>query len=281
MLMLLTDPEVRYQMLRPAQIVDRRRACPIVYIPLGNIEWHGVQNPLGADTLQAEGIAIRAAQKGGGLVLPPLWYFFPHHETMEWCAADKEAIADTMQLPVGDFPQEQDPSRIRDQNAHYQDLLFDLLVFAETLGFQVGVFISGHYPLISHATVAAHQFAVRRAPFSDQDHTPLLPWAVLEPALRWQLEGGLSAGDHGGGWETSNVMWLHPNTVDLTNLPAEGEPLIGCGGRIPPQQATAERGKANIEAVSDLIVKESMHRLTHPDWYRGAPYLFSLGKWQE
>ncbi len=279
--MLPTEPEVRYQMLRPAQIVDRRLACPIVYIPLGNIEWHGVQNPLGADTLQAEGIAIRAAQKGGGLVLPPLWYYFPRHETMEWCAKNKQAIADQMHLPVSVFELERDPARLRDTNTHYQNLLFDLLDFAEILGFRVGVFISGHYPLISHATIASHQFAVRRGPSTDNIQPPLLPWAVLEPSLRWQLENGLSAGDHGGGWETSNVMALHPNTVDLTTLPAKGEPLIGSGGHIPPQQATALQGMTNIEAVSDLIVKESTHRLLYPDWYSGAPYLFTLGKWKE
>ena len=276
----LLSPEVRYQMLRPAQVVARRQACPIVYIPLGNVEWHGVQNPLGADTLQAEGIAIRAAQQGGGLVLPPLWYFFPRHETMEWGAADKPAIAEAMQLPAGNFPQEYDLAGVRRQNARYEELLFEMLDFAETLGFAVGVFISGHYPLINHATVAVHQFAARGEHAAKYGRTPLLPWAVLEPALRWQLDGGISAGDHAGAWETSNVLALHPDTVDLTTLPAEGEPLLGIGGR-PPQQASAAQGTANIEAVSDLIIKESRHRLAHPDWYRGTPYLFTLGKWKE
>jgi creatinine amidohydrolase len=60
--------EVRYQMLRPAQIVARRKERPVVYIPLGTLEWHGEHNPLGADALQAEGLAILCAQKGGGLV---------------------------------------------------------------------------------------------------------------------------------------------------------------------------------------------------------------------
>ena len=33
--------EVRYQMLRPEQIVARRKECPVVYIPLGTLERHG------------------------------------------------------------------------------------------------------------------------------------------------------------------------------------------------------------------------------------------------
>ena len=56
--------EVRYHILRPEQIVARRNACPVAYIPIGNLEWHGVHNPLGTDTLQAEGLAILCAQKG-------------------------------------------------------------------------------------------------------------------------------------------------------------------------------------------------------------------------
>ncbi|MBI4024124.1 MAG: creatininase family protein [Verrucomicrobia bacterium] len=61
-------------MLRPDQVVTRRTECPVVYIPMGTIEWHGPHNPLGADALQAEGLAILCAQKGGGLAFPPLYY---------------------------------------------------------------------------------------------------------------------------------------------------------------------------------------------------------------
>jgi creatinine amidohydrolase len=56
--------EVRYHMLRPAQIVARRKACPVAYVPIGTIEWHGEHNPVGTDTLQAEGIANRLDNPG-------------------------------------------------------------------------------------------------------------------------------------------------------------------------------------------------------------------------
>ena len=66
--------EVRYHMLRPAEIVERRKKCPVAYIPIGTLEWHGPQNPVGSDTLQAEGLAVLCARKGGGLVFPSLYY---------------------------------------------------------------------------------------------------------------------------------------------------------------------------------------------------------------
>jgi creatinine amidohydrolase len=48
--------EVRYHTLRPTQNVKRRQAYPVAYIPIGTIECHGAHNPLGSDTLQAEGL---------------------------------------------------------------------------------------------------------------------------------------------------------------------------------------------------------------------------------
>jgi creatinine amidohydrolase len=41
--------EIRYHMLRPGQIVAQRTDCPIAYVPIGTIEWHGPHNPVGAD----------------------------------------------------------------------------------------------------------------------------------------------------------------------------------------------------------------------------------------
>lgn len=278
----LIDPEVRYQMLRPAQIVQRRKACPIAYIPLGNVEWHGQQNPLGADTLQAEGIAIRAAQQAGGLVLPPLWYFSPSHETMGWIAKDKAGIARHMDLPPENFVLETHEDQIKLVNQRYQRMLFDILEFAESLGFKVGVLIAGHYPLIGHAMVAVHQFAqIRALNPAPSPRNQLLPWAFCEPTLRGQLEKDWSAGDHGGGWETSNVMALYPQTVDLTTLPAKGQPLVGIGGRIAPQDATAEQGWQAIGRCVELVIKETQHRLQHPDWYRNPACTMAQGHWQQ
>lgn len=49
------ENEVRYRLCRPEQIVARREACPVAYVPIGTLEWRGPHNPVGLDTLQAEG----------------------------------------------------------------------------------------------------------------------------------------------------------------------------------------------------------------------------------
>jgi len=58
---------VCYERLRPAQAVARRKRCPLAYLPLGIIEWHGPHNPLGLDGLGVHELCVRAAAKA---VLP-------------------------------------------------------------------------------------------------------------------------------------------------------------------------------------------------------------------
>ena len=96
--------EVRYYLMRPDQVVRRRQECPVAYIPVGGIEWHGFHNPLGADTIQAEAIAIRCAEKGGGLSFPPLYYGESRSEQlMEANADDRDKIAEGMGLSPDNF----------------------------------------------------------------------------------------------------------------------------------------------------------------------------------
>ncbi|MBN1137805.1 MAG: creatininase family protein [Anaerolineae bacterium] len=64
---------VQYELLRPAEVKARRALCPVVYIPVGSLEWHGVHNPLGTDGLKAHAICCEAALRYGGVVLPTLF----------------------------------------------------------------------------------------------------------------------------------------------------------------------------------------------------------------
>ena len=267
--------EVRYHMLRPAQIVERRKECPVVYIPIGTIEWHGVHNPVGADTLQAEGIAIRCAQKGGGLVFPPLYYGESRSESlMEANAKDKCLIAEKMELPPENFNPDRMPFTPTDQVLNYNKLLLHILAEAETLGFKVGILVAGHYPLIDHARAAILQFNQR----GHSRYHGMLAWAFVDYLLiKDQYD---CAGDHAAGWETSHMMALHPETVDLSLLPAKGETLIGVGGKMHPMDATADFGEEIIEKVVDVAVKEVLHRLSSPHLYKGHGSCLQEGLWK-
>ena len=62
--------KVRYAELLPHEFEVRLRERPVGYLPLGTLEWHGPQSPLGADFTQADAILARAAASFGGIVLP-------------------------------------------------------------------------------------------------------------------------------------------------------------------------------------------------------------------
>lgn len=269
------EPEVRYHMLRPGQIVARRRACPVVYIPIGTLEWHGVHNPVGADTLQAEGLALLCAQQGGGLVFPPLYYGESRLEAlMEANARDRDQIAAHMELSADNFLPERQPFSATEQALNYHKLLLHILVEAETLGFELGVLVAGHYPLIDHARAAVLQFNQRE--YSKRHG--MLAWACVDYLLlRNQYE---DAGDHAAGWETSHLMALHGGTVDLSLLPPKGEPLVGVGGRMAPQDATAEFGAEILQAAAGIVVQEVHHRLKNKQMYRGHGNCLREGLWR-
>ena len=255
-------PEVRYHMLRPAQIVARRQACPVVYIPIGTIEWHGVHNPVGADTLQAEGLALMCAQQGGGLVFPPLYYGENRLEAlMEANARDRDQIAAGMSLSPDNFTAERQPFSATEQALNYHKLLLHILVEAETLGFELGVLVAGHYPLIDHARAAIsvfHQYKHRLG---------MIPWAFTG----WELVQDLfpDAGDHAGYWETSLLLALDPGLTDLSELPEDpNAPLVGVGSNGPVHESNPEFGERAVAAIVARVGEQVRHRLEDPDQYR-------------
>jgi len=267
--------EVRYHMLRPEQVVQRREECPVAYIPLGNIEWHGVHNPLGADTLQAEGLAELAARKGGGLVFPPLYYGETRAERcIEADCPEKDKVASLMHLPAENFDPARQPFSAGEQVLNYQKLLLHILCQAESLGFSVGVLLAGHYPLVDHARAAALLHNQRGA----RAGTRMLAWATVDHLL--VADQYDCAGDHAAGWETSHLMALRGETVDLSLLPPKGEPVVGVGGKMPPQDATAEFGREILEAAAEVLVQEVRHRLDHPRLYFGHGCSLKEGLWR-
>jgi len=267
--------EVRYQMLRPAEAVARRKACSVAYIPIGTLEWHGVHNPLGADTLQAEGLAVLCAQKGGGLVFPPLWYGESRLECLvEATAADRDKIAEGMELPPENFSPASFPFTKTEQVSNYQKLLQHILAEAATLGFELGVLVAGHYPLIDHARAAVLLHNQR----GRHRKNAMLAWALIDYLLVCDRYPG--AGDHGAGWETSHLMALHPETVDLNLLPTKETKPVGIDGRIPARDATPEFGRETLEAAAEIAVREVRHRLEHKKMYGGHGRGLVEGLWR-
>jgi creatinine amidohydrolase len=268
--------EVRYQMLRPAQVVARRKECPVVYIPIGTLEWHGPQNPLGSDTLQAEFLAEMCARKGGGLVFPPLYYGENRSQAlMESNPTSTKGIAEQMELPAENFTPENFIFTADEQTLNYNKLLLHILSEAETLGFKLAVIVAGHYPLIDHARAAVSLYNKRRD--SEGKHR-MLSWAAVDYL---QVKDKYpNAGDHGGGWETSHVIAAHPETVDLSLLEKTADDFIGHSDN-GVYDSNTEFGKEIFEAAADMMIKEVNHRLENTDIYQRHGMGLAERLWQK
>lgn len=59
-----------YERMRPEQIEAITDQYPIAYMPWGAMEYHGVHNPFGLDSIKSYGMSIDLAKEVGGVVFP-------------------------------------------------------------------------------------------------------------------------------------------------------------------------------------------------------------------
>ncbi len=96
--------KVRYEEMMPHEIAAARKEKPVAYLPIGGIEWHGEHNPVGLDTVKAHELCIRAAQKGGGLAMPALFWGESRESGLMEANHDPDGkIAEKMGLPQENF----------------------------------------------------------------------------------------------------------------------------------------------------------------------------------
>jgi len=253
---------VCYERLRPAQIVARREACPVAYLPIGTIEWHGPHNPFGLDTLKIHALLIECARSIGGLVFPPLYYGESREQAlMEANADDKEQIAKGMDLPPSNFAPGYMVEPLAMQNRNYHSLLVHIFHEIRSLGFKALVVGAGHYPLLDHGRAAA-------AAFHQEQGRPKMPvWTLSGYEL---VQGRFEpCGDHAGKWETSLLMHLDPGMQDLTELPEDPSVAFVGGSHNGVETSNAEFGRLATEAIIEQVRLRVREMLDHPERYQG------------
>jgi len=235
--------EVCYEFLRPTQVVERRCSLPLAYLPLGVLEWHGPQNPVGLDGLKVHELCVRAAAKGGGLVFPVLWYG-EHRESYlaEANVPVKSAIAAEMKLPTENFdPGYMGGRTVIEQSTFYQNLLYHIYYQIRSLGFEAIYVLVGHGPLKNYGILTSKVF--ERA-----------SGIRMEVSFASDLVEGYRE-DHAGRFETGVMMELRPDLVDLTGLPdGDKSELVGIAGE-DPREGSAELGKAFVDKCVNQLVK--------------------------
>jgi creatinine amidohydrolase/Fe(II)-dependent formamide hydrolase-like protein len=85
----------------------------------------------------------------------------------------------------------------------------------------------------------------------------------------WEItlsRGPDSGTDHAAKWETSNMMFLYPDLVDMSTLgngplAPNMKPPDGIGGQDPRKYASAAIGRRNIELAAQAIGKKAKELL--------------------
>jgi creatinine amidohydrolase len=189
------------------------------------LEWHGAHLPVGLDGIVAEAIAVRVAERAGGIVLPTFYLpitALPHRFSISIRAATVRAVLD------------------------------DLLAELSRVGFRVVALLTGHY-------AQGHELVLIEAAEAALDQHSLLVLAA--PPLAVVDDGML---DHAGHWETSELLATRPDLVDMRRLeralaafPTGRVEDLGILGELPLATATAATGEVAIEravtAIAELV----------------------------
>lgn len=239
--------KVRYEDMLPYEIVAARKAKPVAYLPLGGLEWHGEHMAVGNDALKAHELCQLAAERGGGLAMPVPWFGEPRVVSlMETCAGDKAKIVKAMKLKQSHFSKNPFGTTADEQIDFYRKLIMHTLIQIYTLGFKAVVVLSGHYPLYDWVQPVVEQF--------NADHDDCKAFVGIEfhydtAAMSKDKVGG----DHAAKWETSYLMALRPECVDMGVFQGrpDDEQLIGVGGEDPRIHASKQLGMS----ACNLIVK--------------------------
>ena len=230
---------VFYKDLQPEQLLSKVNAFPVAYLPIGTLEWHGRHMPLGTDMLVPEAVFEKVAKNVGGVVLPPL-FLAPDIQQkikqrkfagMEICGFEKNK-----------------PHELFGNCYHISNHLFKkiLMAVAENLqrnGFKYLV-AHGHGPSINI--------------FSQNKKKILKKYGITCFTLfdlGYEGKDGIQT-DHAAANETSLVMAINQDLVDIENLAKDKIP-IAIWGKDPQTSASVEYGKdvfnKNVEKISKTL----------------------------
>jgi creatinine amidohydrolase len=257
--------------LRPDQILAEIERCPVVYLPLGPIEWHGPHLPVGTDGLNATNAARLAAEATGGLVLPTFFWGTERErspEVLDWLGFPPDEWIVGMDFPANSLP-----------SLYASEEVFALLVreqirLALKWGFELVVVISGHG--------ADNHLEVLRRLAAEFNATSPARVLVFLPFVT-NTEGIMEVG-HASRIETALMLALHSETVNLEALPPAHEKMRNVDWAVvdfetfsgqpapdrtvhtgdDPRRATAEDGRKTVElAAAQIIlqVKEAIQQM--------------------
>jgi len=258
--------EVRLEWLRPDEINAERERCPLAYLPIGPLEWHGPHLPFGTDPLQANHTALSLAEKIGGVVHPTL-YIGTERERSSETLKDLGFKGDEWIVGM-DFPTN------TERSYYYAEDIFAMMVRftleqLTTRGYRLLVIVNGH-----GATNQIQQLQRLAAEFTQRGPCKVIYTFDLD------AEFDEDAG-HATITETSAILALEAERVSIASLPPREIPLNNIDHAIvdaptfsgqptpnrtvrpkaDPRYATAEMGSAHFNSIVERLSKVILNEL--------------------
>jgi creatinine amidohydrolase len=239
--------KVRWEEMLPDELLHAIRTRRVCYMGYGLAEPHGPYNALGLDHLKAQGICELAAKTHGAVVAPPLCWHIQERPEFPWMESHGVINGGLC-------------------SAIPTDLFFRMALFTlraiDARGFDAAILITGHYGGVERDLRMLTDYYLRRS------HSPLKILAIAD----WEaIREGPYRGDHAGITETSQLMFLRPELVDLTRR-YDGWPTGGwCGTPFKAgSEPTFEIGKTIVGAQIKHLGDEQRRLLSEhqaqPNW---------------
>jgi creatinine amidohydrolase len=202
---------VQFELLRPKQIIAERERCPVIYLPIGPLEWHSLHMPVGTDALNAQGVAVEVARRVGGVVMPTFFWGTERERPPQML---RDLGLDPGSYVVGmDFGHAMSSLYCREEFLAL--LVREMLGLLVDQGYKLIVIVNGH-------GATNHVETLQRL---CTEFTATSPARVLF-TIAFPTGGHLELGiGHADAAETSLMMAAHPQSVDLDELPPSDEPL--------------------------------------------------------
>lgn len=231
---------------------DRLAAGPIVFLPVGALEQHGPHLPMGCDAILAEAMAARAAEALDGLQLPALRYGYKSQAR----SGGGQTFPGTTSLDGGTL------------TAMVRDILREVARHGAGRVAIINGHVENQWFLTEGIDLALRELAPagRAMQVVRCEYWNYTPQAVLESLFDGKFPGVDL--EHAAFLETSMMLALHPDLVDLDAMPEDamgdfpghdsypqtsrGVPPSGV--LAPARAATAAKGVTLIESTAAAMI---------------------------
>jgi len=214
---------VQYELMLGREAVEAIAACPVGYLPVGCLERHGDHLPMGLDVIKAHRVCCIVAQTVGGVVFPAHFYAGIHKMTPEQIAKFTGQWGNIY------------------TDASAKSHLTDVITQIAITGIKVLVLYTGHYPdcqnemIAEIATDFTERGVLRVVPFTE-------PYVLK--------------GDHAGISETSLMLYLDRQLVDMSRIGEANYRDHGWRDENSPEKATCAQGEAEVETIISHLRRE-------------------------